>query len=57
MTAELSTAGQHRRALITTFALTFTYFIVEVVGRLHTNSLVLLADTAHILTKIHGDRK
>ena len=51
---ELSSAGQHRRALITTFALTFTYFIVEVVGGLLTNSLALLADAAHMLTDVFG---
>lgn len=51
---ELSTAGQHRRALITTFGLTFTYFIVEVVGGLLTNSLALLADAAHMLTDVGG---
>ena len=54
MTVELSSAGQHRRALITTFALTFTYFIVEVVGGLLTNSLALLADAAHMLTDVFG---
>ncbi len=51
---ELSSAGQHRRALITTFTLTFTYFIVEVVGGLLTNSLALLADAAHMLTDVGG---
>lgn len=51
---ELSSAGQHRRALITTFGLTFTYFIVEVVGGIVTNSLALLADAAHMLTDVGG---
>lgn len=54
MANELSTAGQHRRALTVTFGLTFTYFIVEVVGGLLTNSLALLADAAHMLTDVFG---
>lgn len=54
MAAELSSAGQHRRALKVTFALTFTYFIVEVIGGLLTNSLALLADAAHMLTDVFG---
>ncbi len=54
MAAELSTAGQHRRTLKITFALTCTYFAVEVVGGLLTNSLALLADAAHMLTDVFG---
>lgn len=54
MAAELSSAAQHRRALKITFALTFTYFIVEVAGGLLTNSLALLADAAHMLTDVFG---
>ena len=48
------TAIQHRRAMIITFALTFTYFVIEVAGGLLTNSLALLADAAHMLTDVGG---
>lgn len=51
---ELFAGAQHRRALIVTFGLTFTYFIVEVVGGILTNSLALLADAAHMLTDVGG---
>lgn len=54
MSAQLSATAQHRRALTITFGLTFTYFIVEVVGGLLTNSLALLADAAHMLTDVFG---
>lgn len=54
MQTELSAGAQHRRALMLTFGLTFTYFIVEVVGGLLTNSLALLADAAHMLTDVGG---
>lgn len=54
MQTELSAGAQHRRALLLTFGLTFTYFIVEVVGGLLTNSLALLADAAHMLTDVGG---
>jgi cobalt-zinc-cadmium efflux system protein len=36
------------------FALTFGYFIVEVIGGLVTGSLALLADAAHMLTDVAG---
>ena len=54
MNTQLSAGAQHRRALKITFALTFTYFIVEVAGGLLTNSLALLADAAHMLTDVFG---
>ena len=54
MQTKLSAGAQHRRALTVTFGLTFTYFIVEVVGGLLTNSLALLADAAHMLTDVGG---
>ena len=54
MAIELSAGAQHRRALKITFALTFTYFAVEVIGGLLTNSLALLADAAHMLTDVGG---
>jgi cobalt-zinc-cadmium efflux system protein len=50
----LSATAQNRRALLMTFALTFSYFIVEVVGGILTNSLALLADAAHMLTDVFG---
>lgn len=50
----ISATGQNRRALQVTFALTFGYFIVEVVGGILTNSLALLADAAHMLTDVLG---
>ena len=50
----LSATAQNRRALLTTFALTFGYFVVEVVGGILTNSLALLADAAHMLTDVFG---
>ena len=54
MHAELSATAQYRRALKITFALTFAYFCVEVVGGLLTNSLALLADAGHMLTDVGG---
>lgn len=51
---ELSSGAQHRRALQITFWLTFTYFIVEIIGGVLTNSLALLADAAHMLTDVAG---
>jgi cobalt-zinc-cadmium efflux system protein len=46
----ISATAQNRRGLWVTFALTFVYFVVEVVGGILTNSLALLADAAHMLT-------
>lgn len=54
MNENLSAGAKHRRALTVTFALTFTYFLVEVAGGLLTNSLALLADAAHMLTDVGG---
>lgn len=51
---ELSAGAKHRRAMTITFGLTFTYFIVEVIGGIVTNSLALLADAAHMLTDVFG---
>jgi len=50
----VSVTALNRRALQITFALTFGYFIVEVVGGILTNSLALLADAAHMLTDVFG---
>ena len=49
-----SAGAQNRRALKITFALTFSYFLVEIVGGVLTNSLALLADAAHMLTDVFG---
>lgn len=54
MSAAVSVTSRNRRALWVTFGLTFTYFVVEVVGGLATNSLALLADAAHMLTDVGG---
>jgi cobalt-zinc-cadmium efflux system protein len=54
MMENISATGQNRRALQITFALTFLYFIVEVIGGILTNSLALLADAAHMLTDVAG---
>lgn len=43
-----------RKRLRTVFALTFGFFLVEVVGGLATGSLALLADAAHMLTDVGG---
>ena len=50
----MSVTAENRRALWIVFGLTFTYFIVEVVGGLWTNSLALLSDAAHMLTDVFG---
>lgn len=54
MSEAISVTAKNRRALWITFGLTFTYFLVEVVGGLVTNSLALLADAAHMLTDVGG---
>jgi cobalt-zinc-cadmium efflux system protein len=51
---QLSVTAKNRRTLWVVFGLTFTYFLVEVVGGLVTNSLALLADAAHMLTDVGG---
>lgn len=51
---QLSVTAKNRRSLWVVFGLTFTYFLVEVVGGLVTNSLALLADAAHMLTDVGG---
>ncbi len=51
---QLSVTAKNRRALWVVFGLTFTYFVVEVVGGLVTNSLALLADAAHMLADVGG---
>jgi len=50
----VSVAGQQKRKLFLVFALTTTYFIVEVVAGLFTRSLALLADAGHMLADVGG---
>ncbi|HOV87106.1 MAG TPA: cation diffusion facilitator family transporter [Syntrophobacteraceae bacterium] len=54
MAKQLSAMGQHRRSLWVTFAFTFIYFLVELIGGILTNSLALLADAAHMMTDVGG---
>lgn len=54
MSTLVSATARNRRLLWITFGLTFTYFCVEVVGGILTNSLALLADAAHMLTDVGG---
>lgn len=49
-----SVTAKNQRPLWIAFGLTATYFVVEVVGGLMTNSLALLADAAHMLTDVGG---
>lgn len=54
MSELLSVTAKNRRSLWIVFGLTFTFFLVEVVGGVLTNSLALLADAAHMLTDVGG---
>ncbi len=54
MSEMLSVTAKNRRSLWIVFGLTFTFFLVEVVGGVLTNSLALLADAAHMLTDVGG---
>lgn len=49
-----SAGAQHRGRLKIVFGLTAIYMLAEFVGALVTNSLVLLADAAHMLTDVGG---
>lgn len=49
-----SAAALHRRRLTAVFGLTLSFFVVEVVGGIVTNSLALLADAGHMLTDVAG---
>jgi cobalt-zinc-cadmium efflux system protein len=42
----------NRRPLVIAFAITFTFFIAEVIGGMLTNSLALLADAGHMATDV-----
>lgn len=50
----VSATTRYRKRLWITFGLTGSYFVVEVVGGILTNSLALLADAAHMLTDVGG---
>lgn len=54
MSEMLSVTAKNRRSLWIVFGLTFTFFLVEVIGGILTNSLALLADAAHMLTDVGG---
>ncbi|MBN9519219.1 cation transporter [bacterium] len=54
MSEMLSVTAKNRRSLWIVFGLTFTFFLVEVIGGVLTNSLALLADAAHMLTDVGG---
>lgn len=54
MSTLVSGTARHRKRLWITFALTGSYFLVEVAGGIFTNSLALLADAAHMLTDVGG---
>jgi cobalt-zinc-cadmium efflux system protein len=49
-----SAAAAHRSRLIAVFALTFSIFLIEVVGGVLSNSLALLADAGHVFTDVFG---
>ena len=43
-----------RRRLVIAFAITASFFIIEVIGSILTGSLALLVDAAHMLTDLIG---
>lgn len=46
--------ARHQRRLLVAFALVGTYFVVEVVAGVATNSLALLSDAGHMFTDVLG---
>jgi cobalt-zinc-cadmium efflux system protein len=52
--ALLSAGGRYRRRLAISFVLIATFFVVEVVGGIVSNSLALLSDAGHMLTDVLG---
>jgi cobalt-zinc-cadmium efflux system protein len=53
--AGLARAGErHRGRLLIAFAIIFTFFVVQAIAGLVTNSLALLADAGHMLTDVIG---
>lgn len=49
---EHMSASVNRRPLVIALAITFTFFVIEIIGALATNSLALLADAGHMLTDV-----
>jgi cobalt-zinc-cadmium efflux system protein len=49
-----SAAAANRSRLVAVFALTFTVFVIELVGGFVSNSLALLADAGHMFTDVAG---
>ncbi len=54
MSASNLNSSTNRARLRMVFALTFGFFLVEVIGGIATGSLALLADAAHMLTDVGG---
>lgn len=52
--AALRAGARHQRALSVAFVLIATFFVVEAVAGVLTNSLALLSDAAHMLTDVIG---
>ncbi|MCB1027063.1 MAG: cation diffusion facilitator family transporter [Ilumatobacteraceae bacterium] len=50
----LRAGARHQRALMISFGLIATFFVVEAVGGILTNSLALLSDAGHMLTDVIG---
>lgn len=50
----LRAGARHQRRLVISFALIGTFFVVEAVGGILTNSLALLSDAGHMLTDVIG---
>lgn len=52
--APVSAAGANRGRLVSVFVITLTVLVVEVIGGILANSLVLLADAGHMFTDVAG---
>lgn len=50
----LRAGARHQRRLVISFVLIGTFFVVEAVGGILTNSLALLSDAGHMLTDVIG---
>ncbi|WP_374398955.1 cation diffusion facilitator family transporter [Flavobacterium sp.] len=49
-----SAGNKHKKSIKIVFAITLTYFVIEVIVGFITNSLALLSDAAHMLTDVAG---
>lgn len=49
-----SAANKYNKSIKIVFAITLTYFVIEVIVGFMTNSLALLSDAAHMLTDVAG---